>query len=169
MRALTAEAELEKGSDGSQGGRPVARRAVAWRAAVVDWLTSLAVTEEARLLLARRYLDGRGPLFPDLGRDWASLRETGARLAGLAEALQGLGDGRSRRRGRDSLSPGRIASRAEVHAASLADTAREAALDLLGDTAGAVAIAERRLRVARAPEPHSRHPRPRADRVEPER
>jgi len=33
-----------------------------------------------------------------------------------------------------------------AQAACLADTAREAALDLLGDTEGAVAIAERRLR-----------------------
>ncbi len=148
MRALTAEAELEKGTDGSRGGRPIARRAAAWRAAVVDWLTSLDAAEEARLLLERRYLDGRSVLFPDLGQDWASLRETGDRLAEMAAALPALGDGRSRRRGRDSLSPRRtaVAERAEVHAGCLADTARETALDLLGDTAGAVAIAERRLR-----------------------
>ncbi len=148
MRALTAEAELEKGTDGSRGGRPIARRAAAWRAAAADWLTSLAVAEEARLLLERRHLDGRGVLFPDLGRDWEKLRETGARLAEMAEALPALGDGRSRRRGRDSVSPRRtaITAQAAAQAASLADTAREAALDLLGDTEGAAAIAERRLR-----------------------
>lgn len=148
MRALTAEAELEKGTDGSRGGRPIARRAAAWRAAVADWRTSLAVADEARRLLERRYLDGRGALFPDLSRDWEKLRETGDRLAEMAEALPGLGDGRPRRRRPQVLSPRRatVASRAAEQAGCLADTAREAALDLLGDTEGAVAIAERRLR-----------------------
>ena len=152
MRALTAEAELERGTDGAGGRRPIARRWAAWRAAVTDWLTSLAAAEEARLLLERRYLDGRGVLFPDLGRDWEALRETGARLAALADALPALGDGRSRSRGLQNLSPRRtaVAGRAAAQAAGLADTAREAALDLLGDTEGAVAIAERRLRDARA-------------------
>jgi hypothetical protein len=148
MRALTAEAELERGNDGSGDRRPIARRAAAWRAAVTDWLTSLAATHEARLLLERRYLDGRGVLFPDLGRDWETLRETGARLAALADTLPALGDDRSGRRGLRKVSSRRtaVAGRAAALAACLADTAREAALDLLGDTAGAVAIAERRLR-----------------------
>jgi hypothetical protein len=39
-----------------------------------------------------------------------------------------------------------VASRAAAQAADLVDTARQAALGLLGDTEGAVAIAERRLR-----------------------
>jgi len=148
MRALTAEAELESGNDGSGGRRPVARRAAAWRAAVSDWLTSLSAAEEARLLLERRYLDGRRVLFPDLGRDWEKLRESGERLAALGDLLPGLRDGTSRSRGRQDLTPRRtaVASRAEAGAASLADAARAAALDLLGDAEGAVAIAERRLR-----------------------
>jgi len=148
MRALTAEAELERGNRGSGDRGPVARLWAAWRDAVSGWLISLAATEEARLLLERRYLDGRGVLFPDLGRDWQTLRETGTRLAALAEVLPALRDGRPRTRGQQNLSPRRtaIAGRAAAQAASLADVAREAALDLLGDTAGAVAIAERRLR-----------------------
>jgi hypothetical protein len=148
MRALTAEAELARGADGAAGRRPIARRAAAWRAAVTDWLTNLAVAEEARLLLERRYLDGRGVLFPDLGRDWDTLRETGMRLAGLADALPALRDDRARRRSAQNLAPRRsaAASRAAAQAACIADTARAAALDLLGDTVGAVAIAERRIR-----------------------
>ena len=148
MRALTAEAELESGNDGSAHRRPIPRRAAAWRTAVADWLTNLTAADEARLLLERRYLDGRGVLFPDLGRDWDSLRETATRLAGLAYVLPALGDDRSRRRGPQSLTPGRtaVASRAAAQAACLADTAREATLDLLGDTEGAAAMAERRLR-----------------------
>ena len=111
-------------------------------------MANLAVTDEARLLLERRYLDGRGVLFPDLGREWDTLRETGARLAALADAVPALGAGRSRRSGLQNLAPRRtaVADRAAAQAAGLADTAREAALDLLGDTEGAVAIAERRLR-----------------------
>jgi len=148
MRALTAEAELERGTDGAAGRRPIARRAATWRAAVSGWLTDLSAAQEARLLLERRYLDGRGVLFPDLGRDWDALRETAARLAALADTLPALGDDRSRRRGLRNVSLRRtaVASRATAQAAGLADTAREAALDLLGDTEGAVAIAERRLR-----------------------
>lgn len=152
MRALTAEAELETGSAGPQGRRIIARRWVAWRDAVAGWLTNLYLAEETRLLLERRYLDGHSVLFPDLGRDWDTLRETGARLAALADALPALGDGRSRSRRLQDLTPRRtsVADRAAAQAACLADTAREAALDLLGDTEGAVAIAERRLRNARA-------------------
>ena len=147
MRALTAEAELERGTDGAGGRRPVARRAAAWRGAVTDWLTNLSAADEARLLLERRYLEGRSVLFPGLGLDWDTLRETGARLAGLAEVLPALRDGRPRRAGQQNLPPRRtaIAGRAAAQAAGLADAAREAALDLLGDTAGAVAIAERHL------------------------
>ncbi|HSW42631.1 MAG TPA: hypothetical protein VLM76_09000 [Patescibacteria group bacterium] len=150
MRALTAEAELERGTDGAGGRRPIARRAATWRAAVCGWLTDLSAAEEARHLLERRYLDGRGVLFPDLGRNWDTLRETGARLAALADALPALRDGRSRSRGPRNLSPLRTAvgGGAAAEAACLADTARAAALDLLGDQKGAAFIAERPLRSA---------------------
>jgi len=155
MRALTAEAELERGTDGSGGRRPVARRAATWRDVVTGWLTDLSAAEEARRLLERRYLDGRGVLFPDLRRDWDALRETGARLAALGDALPALRDDRPRRRGRKTLSPRRIAvsGRAKAGAASLAEDARAAALDLLGDAEGAMAVAERRIRAAHARQP----------------
>ena len=140
MRALTAEAELETGGGGPQSRGTIARRWAAWLAAVTGWLTGLSAAEEARLLLERRYLDGRGVLFPDLGRDWEMLRETGARLAGLVDALPALRDGGSRRRGLQNLVPRRTAVAGRA--------AAQAALDLLGDTEGAVAIAERQLRAA---------------------
>ena len=115
---------------------------------MTDWLTRMSTAHEARLLLERRYLDGHSVLFPDLGRDWDTLRDTGARLASLADALPALGADRSRKRRPQSLPPGRTAvgSGAGAQAAWLADVARAAALDLLGDTQGAVAIAERSLR-----------------------
>jgi hypothetical protein len=51
-------------------------------------------------------------------------------------------------RSAQNLAPRRsaAASRAAAQAACIADTARAAALDLLGDTVGSVAIAERRIR-----------------------
>jgi len=105
---------------------------------------------EARLLLERRYLDGRSVLFPDLARDWGTLRETAKRLAGLGDSLTIVADGTARRRGRPILNLGALHTaargRASAQAAYLADTARAAALDLLGDSGGATAIAERRLR-----------------------
>jgi len=120
----------------------------AWRAAVANWLTNLSAADEARLLLERRYLDGRRVRFADLGRNWDTLRETGARLAAVGDALPALRGDRSQGRGPQNLTPRRaaVAGRAATEAACLADAAREAALDLLGDTEGAVAIAERRLR-----------------------
>ena len=76
------------------------------------------------------------------------MRETAERLAGISGALGVPRDGTGLRRGLQNLAPGRTAvgSRGEAQAANLADTARAAALDLLGDTDGAVALAERRLR-----------------------
>jgi len=108
----------------------------------------LAAAEEARLLVERRYLGGRSVLFPDIERDLDTLRESGARLSALAGAPPTLRDGRFPRRGLHDRSPRptAVAGRAAAHAASLADAARAAALDLLGDTVGAVAIAEHRLR-----------------------
>jgi hypothetical protein len=150
MRALTAEAEPKRGTAGAGGRRPIARRAAAWRAAVSGWLTNLYSAEEARLLLERRYLEGRGVLFPDLAKDWVRLRQTAAGLAELGDSLTVLRDGTSRRRRRPILNLGALRtaarSRAPALAAYLAETARAAALDLLGDSEGAAAIAERRLR-----------------------
>ena len=77
------------------------------------------------------------------------MRETAERIAGIGDSLTVLQDGTPRSRGRPLLNLGALRtaarSRAPVQASSLADTARAAALDLLGDTDGAVVIAERRL------------------------
>ncbi len=149
MRAIAAEAELEQRNEGPEGRRSIARRWAAWRAAVTDWLTNLYAANEARLLLERRYLDGRSVLFPDLGRDWDTLRQTAERLAGLGDSLGVQRDSTASRRERPIRDLGALRtaarSRAAAQAGTLADTARAAALDFLGDTEGAAAIAERRL------------------------
>ena len=71
VRALAAEAELESATEGPQSRRTITRRWAAWREAVSVWLTNLHSANEARLLLERRYLDGRSAVFSDLGRDRA--------------------------------------------------------------------------------------------------
>jgi hypothetical protein len=148
MRAISAEAELETGSEGTRGRRTIARRWAAWRAAVSAWLTDLYSAVETRLLLEHQYLDGRGALFPDLGRDWESLRETAERLVVLRDSLAVARDRTSSKRGPQGLTRRGTAvrSRTEAYAACIADSARGAALDVLGDADGAVAIAGRMLR-----------------------
>ncbi|OGN88096.1 MAG: hypothetical protein A2X23_10990 [Chloroflexi bacterium GWC2_73_18] len=154
-RALTLEAELAA-ADAAAGGRAPAgtlpERWRAWCGAVADLLTELYATEEARGLLERRYLDGHPALFPDAARDWQALREQAERLAALGGSLAVSPPERPGRRGRPELDLDalRTAARAlaPAQAADLADLARAAALDLLGDADGAAALAERRLRTA---------------------
>jgi hypothetical protein len=150
MRALSAEAELEAGSPGPRGRRTIARRWATWCAAVSGWLTDLYAADEARLLLERRYLDGLSVLFADLGQDWNTLRETAERLAGLGNSLPVVANGTSRRRGLLHFTSRRptVCSRADEYVACVVDTARAAALDLLGDQEGAAFIVQRLRRSA---------------------
>ena len=114
-------------------------------------LAPLRMACVARRPLERRYLDDRPALFPDAASDWGALREQAEGLAGLGGSLAVSPNDRTRRRGRPELHLDalRRAARAlaPTRTAGLADLARAAALDLLGDAEGAAAIAERRLRV----------------------
>lgn len=157
MRAISAEAQLEAAgpSRGTRGGRDA--RWTAWRVAVVSLIGDLYAAEDARAHLERRYLDGVCTLFPDLAADWLRRRDEFDRMAGLGDvvgATAGVEGGRQRpRRPRIDQRQLRAAilRRAPQEAASLVDAARTAALDALGDTAGAATIAERRLRDNTAP------------------
>ncbi len=150
MRALTAETQLDTNGTSGRGRGTSARGWRVWRTAVSSWANDLAVAEAARMQLERRYLDGHASLFPDLAAEWQRLREQAERLAGLGDGVEG-----HPLRGCRAMPPSgmgcptrRTAAReqARAEAALLADSARSAALDLLGDTDGAAAIAERRLR-----------------------
>jgi len=150
MQAISAEAQLETASPsrGTSGGRNT--RWTAWRAAVASLIGSLCAAEGARALLGRRYLESTPTLFPDVAAGWQRLGEQVERLAGFGD-LGGVtaatvdGGRRLRDRPRIDLRQLRAAAlrRAPMEAASLVDEARAAALDVLGDTAGAPAIAAR--------------------------
>jgi hypothetical protein len=162
MRAISAEAQLEAtGPSRGTRGRHDARW-TAWRMAVVSLIGDLYAAEEARAHLERRYLEGMVTLFPDLASDWKRLRENVEQLAGLGDVVGVAAmsvDGASRRRGGTSVRA-RMTLRqlhaAALHcapeaAAALMDAARAAALDVLGDAAGAASAGEHLLRTERLP------------------
>ncbi len=150
MRARRAEAQIDGHRASSRRRGTSAQWWREWRAAVASWVNDLALAEAARMHLERLYLDGHASLFPDLATEWQRLREQAEQLAGLGGAAEGRPP-----RGRRAVPP-LWADRSTVgtterewaraKAAHLADMVRSSALDLLGDTDGAAAIAERRLR-----------------------
>ena len=156
LRAVGAEAQLDAAGDPARDRPGVAARSWAWRDAVGDLLTDLYVIEEARALLERRYLDGRAALFPETAIDWGRLQASVETLADLSGDLRNVMGttrlGRARRRAAGSRSLDLDAMRAtaraqaKVGAVYLVDMARAATLDLVGDSKGAAAIAEQRLR-----------------------
>lgn len=150
LRARRAEAWFDANGTSGRPRGTSARWWREWRAAVASWVNDLAVAEAARVQLERRYLDGHASLFPDLAADWQRLREQAERLAALGDRVEGRPP-RHRRAVpllRSGLATKLVPERERAHgeAAHLADAACSAALDLLGDTDGAAAIAERRLR-----------------------
>ena len=154
-RAISAEAQLETARP--SGGRTA--RWTAWRAAVARLIDRLYLAEEVRAHLERRYLEGSPTLFPDLAADWQALREQADRLALFGDVVPvttARVDGTRRRRGRSQIDLRQLRAaaldRAPEKAAFLVDAARAAALDALGDTAGAATIVERRLRANAVPE-----------------
>jgi hypothetical protein len=157
MRAITAEAELARRSR-SRAGRSASNlveRWQAWCTATAALLTGIYATEEARLLLERRYLDGHPALFPDAIEDWQRLRESTERLAGLGDARPPPPVGRRCAPRSAEIEPlvhdldtfrARARREAQAVASRLVDDARAAALDVLGDTESATSMMARRLR-----------------------
>lgn len=153
LRAIGTEAPLDTGAPARRTRRGCDARLPAWRVATASLVGDLYAGEEVRAHLEHRYLDGTPTLFPDLVSDWQLLREQVERLADAGDVV-GVGAGRvdgsryRRRRTQIDLRQLRAAARdrAPEEAAPLVDAARAAALDLLGDTAGAARIAERGLR-----------------------
>jgi len=153
MRAIGAEALLETARlpggtrDGPNG------RWTAWRAKVASLIGNLYGAEEARAHLERRYLEGTPTLFPDLTADWQVLRDRAEWLADLGDVVgvtAGMVDGARRRRPRPQIHLRQLRAtargRAPEEGATLVVAARAATLEALGDSAGAAAILERRLR-----------------------
>jgi hypothetical protein len=161
MRAIGAEVQLVTALEPRRKSSGPARRWTAWRSTVISLLGDLYGAEEARAHLERRYIDGASTLFRDIAAGWLLHREALERLAGIGDGV-GITAGRvdgnreRRRRAHIDLRSLRAAAldRAPEQAASLVNAARAAALDALGDTAGAAMIAERRLR-SRQPAPNT--------------
>jgi hypothetical protein len=140
---LSAEAELARLTRRADAEH-AAREAQDWRDALALALTTLYAEEVARASLERRYFAGQGVLFPGLAQAWAELLERLEWLAEHAEQLHGPAgpDGAT-------LDPAELRARAAEGAAQraseLADLARIAALELLGERERALAVLERRI------------------------
>jgi hypothetical protein len=112
-----------------------------WRSVVASLLVTVMVEEDARAALEARYLGGQPALLAATQKDWDRFAEQVDRLWSIAETMSkpseipddDVGDG-------DPLA-GRVADRVR----HLADDARIAAFERLGEMLRAVAIVERRL------------------------
>jgi hypothetical protein len=153
MKAICLEQELTS-FEPAAGGADYAERWADALARARTWLTELYVSEEARTLLERRYLDGQPSLFPDLASEWTSLLEDAEALVELVHKVdldEPVGGRRPSRRAQpEGLDPEPLRAsaleRAEAAAARLVNAAGAGALDALGDRQGAIAIARRALR-----------------------
>jgi len=143
VRALDLEQTLLKDSEVDLG-TPLAERKEACRAGFAALVGDLATADEARHLLEVRYLDGRPALFPRIPEGWQTIRDVVRELATLSAEVVGPTDDVQTQPG-DAL----------AHAGDLADRVRSMALGLLGDPAGARAVAARRLqaRTSSPPKP----------------
>ena len=140
-------------SDWPASGQP--ERWQAWCTATAAFLTGICASEEAWLLLERRYLDGHPSLFPDAIAGWERLREGAERLASLGGALPPLSVAHRGAPRSAEIEPGdvdldavRSAARTQAPAvaAQLVDEARAATLEVVGDDEGATGMMARRLR-----------------------
>ena len=115
-----------------------------WREALAFTLTNLYTEEAARASLERRYLTGRSLLFPALAQEWTDLVERLEWLAEHAEKLHGPVPGAP------SVAVAELraqaAAQALARASELAELARIAALELLGERERARGVLERHLR-----------------------
>jgi hypothetical protein len=115
---------------------------------VEEIVDDLHVEAEARSHLEARYLDGVQALFPEGAQERGCLAEQAQLLASAAATLDQSGRAGGRRRRRPSP-PERIrslADRVESRADELADDARAAAFELLGERRLADDLVTRRLR-----------------------
>jgi len=155
MRCLELEAKVPEYLEHPYDGRPLAERWQEWHEALNAFLSGLYEADETRLLLERRYLDGHASLFPEFAGEWETLLDYAEGLASWVGLLWATPGQEAMKRGSKragsrllDLDALRAVARAEApaKAAHLADGARCATLDLLGDSKAANSILERRLR-----------------------
>jgi hypothetical protein len=115
-----------------------------WRGVVASMLVLSLVEEDAREQLEARYLGGRSDLLADSQAEWDRFVELIDRLWSMAEKVVPLSEHEHANVG--SASSDMYDQRVAERARHIADDARIATLDRLGENSRAVAIIERRLR-----------------------
>jgi hypothetical protein len=115
-----------------------------WRGVVASMLVLSLVEEDAREQLEARYLGGRPALLAETQADWDRFAEQVDDLWSIAEKVVPLSEDEQANvdRASSDMYDQRVAERAR----RIADDARIATLDRLGENSRAVAIIERRLR-----------------------
>ena len=133
-----------------EGARGVDMAWRTWRASVEELVRDVRVEQAARSALDETYFAGRSVLFAEVAEDWTRLGEQADRLDAIVETLREPFRTRAGFGLRRVLpaNPGLVATRARARAAELADEARIAAFEILGDRPRAIAIAELRLRTS---------------------
>ncbi|HEV8282243.1 MAG TPA: hypothetical protein VGQ02_10310 [Candidatus Limnocylindrales bacterium] len=116
----------------------------AWRAVVASLYLTLMIEDEAREELEKRYLGGHEALLADASDAWDRFTDHVDRLWSLAETLAPKTEEEERLTTAAESYAMRLADRVQ----RLADDARIAAFERLGEMPRAVAIVERRLRSA---------------------
>jgi hypothetical protein len=121
-----------------------------WRASIEELVRDVHVEQAARSALDETYFADRSVLFAEVAQAWTQLEDQAARLDTIMETLREPFRTRAGFGLRRALpaKPGLIAGRAQSRVAELADDARIAAFEILGDRARAIAIAESRLRTS---------------------
>ena len=112
-----------------------------WRAVVTCLLVTVMVEEEVRAALEARYLGGQTALLAATQEDWERFAEQVDRLWSIAETTSEAGGTANDDVGDGDLLGGRVDDRVR----HLADDARIATFERLGEMPRAVAIVERRL------------------------
>ena len=117
-----------------------------WRSIVANLLVLVMVEQEAREELAQRYLGGLDALLSDAEEAWQKFAEQVDRLWSISEALLGAAGPESAEDTVDDASDP-LAERVHTRARHIADDARIATLERLGEMSRAVALVECRLRL----------------------
>jgi hypothetical protein len=112
-----------------------------WRSVVARLLVTVLVEEDAREALEARYLGGQPALLAATEQDWDRFAEQVDRLWSIANKTSEAGGTPNDDVGGDDPLAGRVADRVR----HLADDARIATFERLGEMPRAVAIVERRL------------------------
>jgi len=145
--SLSLDAELYKAEPGQ--ARNVEADWQIWCDLFGALSDAVQVEEAARASLEGQYLDGQPALFADAVREWSSLRDQVDGITRLADMLPAVVGPSAMAHRDEPMGEGSICDSVQARAREIADDARVAAFELLGQRERAVVILERRLRTSR--------------------